>query len=227
MRSNRVLRPAVRVVRKALQRGLRVNLLTPEHGLEVDRVLSRAFTPTISSYAVYTRDCDDDDLVRIREALLELELDDGRPALDGWGHWRLYGGPCASWRRSSTRRIGVRRPSKFEARMSSMPDGVRGAHQRTDRDVGRPQVPRWSSIGIFMDLCPTCSDDGAPTPTEPTSHALEAFRSDSIGQNGPRGRYEVDPATRNRSSPSSAKTRDLGYSSRSPPRVDLAPERVP
>ena len=49
LRSIPPLRASARVLKRLLRRTLNVELLTPRHALDVDRVLSRAFTPTIAS----------------------------------------------------------------------------------------------------------------------------------------------------------------------------------
>jgi predicted AlkP superfamily phosphohydrolase/phosphomutase len=161
LRSNPVLRPSVRLVKRALRRGLRVELVTPEQGLEVDRVLSRAFTPTVASYAVYTRECDESDRGRIRQALARLRLDDGRPAFDGiWTFDELYGreplppAPTFVYAPSVGVRPSIRVASPFVQRARSH---GRGAHQRdgiillAGSDVAPGEIGR----PALYDLCPT------------------------------------------------------------------------
>jgi predicted AlkP superfamily phosphohydrolase/phosphomutase len=157
----RVTRSAARAARTAFQRIFHVDLLTPEHGFDADRVLSRAFTPTVSSYAVYTHGCDAAELAQVREALAGLELDDGRPALDGiWTLEELYGqdpappaptfffAPALGVRPA----IDVGRPFVERARVRG-----RGAHQRdgivlmAGPDVRPTELQRPS----LMDICPT------------------------------------------------------------------------
>ena len=134
LRSYPVLRPSVSLVKRALRRGLRVELVTPERGLEVDRVLSRAFTPTVASYAVYTRECGDSERERIRQALAALRLEDGRPAFDGiWTFEELYGqeppppAPTFVYAPSVGVRPSIRVASPFVQRVRAQ---GRGAHQR-------------------------------------------------------------------------------------------------
>lgn len=79
-RSNPVLRPFASVAKRAVRKGLGVELTRAWHS--VDRATSQAFCPTDASFAVYTRDCSEDDVRRIREALLAVRLRDGRPAID-------------------------------------------------------------------------------------------------------------------------------------------------
>ena len=183
LRSNGVARRIARASRGTLQRRFGINVLTPERGLEVDRVVSRAFTPTISSYAIYTRDCDADDLERIREGVLDLTLDDGRAAFDGmWTLDELYGSdpappaptyfyaPAVGVRPS----VDVRHPFVERA-----PDPGRGAHQRDGMvmlcgpDVATRELDRPS----LMDLCPTLLwAMDAPTPRGADGRVLfEAF----------------------------------------------------
>ena len=183
LRSNRIARSTARMARRTLHRTLGINLVTPERGLEVDRVVSRAFTPTVSSYAIYTRDCDAADLARIRDGILELELDDGRSAFDGmWTLEELYGSnpappaptffyaPALGVRPS----VDVRSPFVEPASQHG-----RGAHQRdgivmlcgpdvTQRELNRPSL---------MDLCPTLLwAMDAPTPAGADGRILfEAF----------------------------------------------------
>jgi len=209
-------------VRKALERGLRVNLVTPEHGLEVDRVLSRAFTPTISSYAVYTRDCDADDRERIRDALLDLRLDDGRPAFDGmWTLEELYGSdpapPAPTFFYAPARgvrpSVDVRKPFVQHA-----PAHGRGAHQRDGIVMlGGPEVtPSELDRPSLMDICPTLLwAMDAPTPAGADGRTLfEAFRSDAMTGRTAR---EVDAeAEAGRVQPTTSREveqrlRDLGY----------------
>src|SRR5690242_10908834 len=79
-RGHPAIRPLALAAKKVLRRGLDVQLAAPS--LVVDRRSSRAFMPTDASFAVYLRDGDDDDRERIREALLEIKLPDGRAAID-------------------------------------------------------------------------------------------------------------------------------------------------
>ena len=222
LRSRPRLRRAARVFRVALRRGLRVNLVTPARGLEVDRVLSRAFTPTISSYAVYTRDCDEADLERIREALLDLRLEDGRAAFDGmWTLDELYGSdpappaptffyaPALGVRPS----VNVRTPF-----VENAPAHGRGAHQRDGLVMmcGPEIRPQELDRPSLMDLCPTMLwAMDAPTPARADGRILvEAFEPEALARRtmrdvdaeieAARARPEASPEVERR-------LRDLGY----------------
>jgi predicted AlkP superfamily phosphohydrolase/phosphomutase len=134
LRRNQLLRPLVRRVKGVLRSRLNVDLMTPMHAQDADRVLSRAFTPTTASYAVYTRECDESDVERIREALLGLTLDDGRQAVDGvWTFEELYGrerpadAPTLLFAPASGVRPSVAVRSPYCERA---PEQGRGAHQR-------------------------------------------------------------------------------------------------
>jgi hypothetical protein len=136
-------------------------VVTPQHGSTVDRVLSRAFTPTTASYAVYTRDCSDTELEAIRDGMLAMRLEDGRAAFDGvWTFEELYGRPVpeggptflfapATGVRPSTH---VRTPAVERA-----PEAGRGAHQRDGIVLlGGPDVEhRDLGVAALYDVTPT------------------------------------------------------------------------
>lgn len=222
LRSNRVARSTARLVRRALQRTLGVELVTPARGLEVDRVVSRAFTPTISSYAIYTRDCDAADLQRVREGLLGLRLDDGRPAFDGmWTLEELYGSnpapPAPTFFYAPA--LGVRPSVDVRSPfVEPAPHHGRGAHQRdglvmfsgpdvTTRELNRPSL---------MDLCPTLLwTMDAPTPAGADGRIVfEAFDPKATADRVIR---EVDVDVEASAAPSVSspeveqRLRDLGY----------------
>src|SRR5206468_537596 len=89
-RMNPLVRPAALLVKRALRRGLGVQVTRASYA--VDRAASRAFSPTDASFAVYTRDLDSADVQRIREALLAVRLPDGRAAIEEvWSPEELYG----------------------------------------------------------------------------------------------------------------------------------------
>jgi predicted AlkP superfamily phosphohydrolase/phosphomutase len=89
-RSNPLIRPGALLMKRMLRDGLGIQLARAAH--QVDRVSSRAYCPTDASFAIYTRDLDDGDVGRIREALLSVRLPDGRPAVDNvWTPMELYG----------------------------------------------------------------------------------------------------------------------------------------
>ena len=88
------LRPAASALRSSLKSRLDVELVTPRRAVEVDRLRSRAFTPTVASYAVHG-ELDDAEVGRVKQALASLRLPDGRPAVDDvWTHAELYGRPA-------------------------------------------------------------------------------------------------------------------------------------
>jgi predicted AlkP superfamily phosphohydrolase/phosphomutase len=132
-RTNPVIRQAALLAKRALRRSLGVELTRAMH--RVDRAASRAFSPTDASFAVYTRGCDDDDIERIREALLAVSLRDGRDALDSvWTVEELYGrpsdpsGPTFLFAPSE----GVRPSATIKDRIVDLPrDSARGCHQRS------------------------------------------------------------------------------------------------
>lgn len=89
-RTNRVIRPLAVRLKRALRRGLDVELTRTSYA--IDRAASRAFSPTDASFAVYARGVDNGDVRRIREALLAVRLPDGRPAIETVGTpEELYG----------------------------------------------------------------------------------------------------------------------------------------
>jgi predicted AlkP superfamily phosphohydrolase/phosphomutase len=186
LRSVPLLARGVRATKKLLQRHLGVDLLTPRRGFDVDRVLSRAFSPTVASYSVYTRECDEDEIARIARALAGLQLDDGRPAFEGiWTPEELYGrslsglAPSLIFAPSPGVRpsIAVREPVVERAG-----ERGRGAHQRDGiivlagpeiaaRDLGR--------VSLY-DVAPTLLwAMGAGIPAGVDGRVLfEAFRDD-------------------------------------------------
>jgi predicted AlkP superfamily phosphohydrolase/phosphomutase len=88
--SNRLVGPLARLTRRALLRGLGIAVTRPTH--EVDHAASRAFSPTQTSCAIYARDCTDEEVEGIRDAILSVRLPDGRAAVDGvWTLEELYG----------------------------------------------------------------------------------------------------------------------------------------
>ena len=79
-RLNPVIRPAAVRLKRAMRRGLGVEVTRTSYA--IDRAGSRAFSPTDASFAIYARDADGGDLQRIRDALLGVSLPDGRPAIE-------------------------------------------------------------------------------------------------------------------------------------------------
>lgn len=178
-----LLRRVVRGSSRALRRRLGIDVVTPLRGLEVDRARSRVFSPTVASYAIYARDCSAAELRDVADALLQVHLDDGRPAFeDVWTPEELYGrslpdGPSLVFAPSPGVRpsITVRQPV-----VETVTERGRGAHQRDGilllsgqetvaRDLGR--------ISIY-DVAPTLLwAMGAAVPAGGDGRVLfEAFR---------------------------------------------------
>ena len=126
------LRPVASAIRSALRARLDVELMTPRRAAEVDRLRSRAYSPTVASYAIYG-DLDVE-VAEVKDALTALRLPDGRRAVDGvWTCDELYGRTALS--ESPTLLFspanGVRPSTSAElpsVRPVSRPG--RGAHQR-------------------------------------------------------------------------------------------------
>jgi predicted AlkP superfamily phosphohydrolase/phosphomutase len=177
---------SVRATKRLLRRRFGVDLLTPRRGFDVDRVLSRAFSPTVASYAVYTRDCDAEEVARIAQALADVQLDDGRPAFEGvWTPEELYGrslpgfGPSLVFAPSPGVRpsITVREPVVQRVR-----EHGRGAHQRDGIILlAGPEIAAGGlgRVSIY-DVAPTLLwAMGAGIPTGVDGRVLfEAFRDD-------------------------------------------------
>ena len=222
LRSNRTARGAARLTRMALRRAFGIELVTPQRGLDVDRVLSRAFTPTIASYAVYTRDCDGNDLQRVRRELAALRLDDGRPAFDGiWSLPELYGRDPAPPAPSLVfaPAVGVRPSVNIRAPVvERVRSHGRGAHQRDgvvflDGPGVQPgELPRTA----LYDLCPTLMwYMDAAVPADADGRVLfEAFTDDAVST---RDLRETADVARTREIEIAAsveveqRLRDLGY----------------
>ena len=180
LRRSPALRGAARGARSALAR-FGVDLVTPAAGDDVDRTASRAFTPTVASYAIYADDSVD--LAAICDRLREVRLDDGRAAFDGvWTFEELYGhprpedGPAIVYAPAVGMRpsIAARTPVVSRAR-----EVGRGAHQRDGMllmggaGVVRTELDR----PVLYDLCPTLLwAMDAPTPADADGRVLfEAF----------------------------------------------------
>ena len=89
-RTNRRIRPALLTTKRALGRRLHVDLRAASFA--VDTAASRAFSPTDSSFAIYTHNCSAEDVTRIRADLLAVRLPDGSSAIDSvWTAQELYG----------------------------------------------------------------------------------------------------------------------------------------
>jgi predicted AlkP superfamily phosphohydrolase/phosphomutase len=160
LRRHRTLRTLARVVRRSLMRSLKIDLVTPARGLDVDRILSRAFVPTVASYAVHARGCDERELRRIRTALLELRLDDSRPALEGiWTFEELYGrtAPPGAPAFVFAPSLGVRPSINVHwPAVTRAGDPGRGAHQRDGiLLLAGPGVRPGPLDATLYDLAPT------------------------------------------------------------------------
>jgi predicted AlkP superfamily phosphohydrolase/phosphomutase len=131
-RHNRLVRPAAMLFKRALLRGLGVELTRASRS--VDLTQSAAFSPTDASFAVYARNGASERLDEIREALLSVELDDGRRAVDGvWTPEELYGRQMgeASPSLLFSPALGVRPSALIKDSVVSPPRAPgRGCHQR-------------------------------------------------------------------------------------------------
>jgi predicted AlkP superfamily phosphohydrolase/phosphomutase len=185
-RTNPVIRQAALVAKRTLGRSLGVELTRGMH--RVDRLASRAFSPTDASFAVYTRDCDGDDIERLRDALLAVSLRDGTRALDSvWTVEELYGrpsdpsGPTLLFSPAE----GVRPSATIKDQIVDLPrDPARGCHQRdgilllAGPDVRACELPSQS----IMDLAPTLLwAMGESIPADADGRPLfEAFEQDFV-----------------------------------------------
>jgi predicted AlkP superfamily phosphohydrolase/phosphomutase len=89
----RALRPLAAIAKRALRRGLDVQLTGGAIG-SVDRTASPAFCPTDASFAIHAPGLELDGLAAIRDALLGVELPDGDRAVEAvYTHEELYGRP--------------------------------------------------------------------------------------------------------------------------------------
>jgi hypothetical protein len=160
LRKSPLLRPAVRAAKGALRRR-GVDLVTPQQGQTVDRVLSRAFSPTTASYAIYTRECTDAELEAIRDRLLALRLEDGRAAFDGiWTFEELYGHPVPAGGPTFlfAPALGVRPSTHVRLpAIERAPEQGRGAHQRDGFVMlGGPHVQHCDlGTAALYDVTPT------------------------------------------------------------------------
>jgi predicted AlkP superfamily phosphohydrolase/phosphomutase len=197
-RSNPLVQSAAVLTKSALRRSLGIELTRAMH--LIDRKASRAFSPTDASFAVYTRDCDGDDVARIREALLAVRLDDGRRALDDvwsveelYGHPFVPGGPTLLFSPAN----GVAPLASIKDRVVDLPRGPgRGCHQRdgvvliTGDSVRAAELPA-SSI---VDIAPTllwAMGKGVPQGADGRP-LFEAFEGDFVDAH-PVTEAESDP----------------------------------
>jgi predicted AlkP superfamily phosphohydrolase/phosphomutase len=131
-RFNPLLRPAALLTNRALRRGLRVELSAALRELDIAR--SAAFCPTDTSFAIYTNPHREVDVDALRDALLDLRLDDGTPALEAvWSPEELFGAtptghaPALFFEPAQ----GVRPSSSVKDRAIDRPAGRGiGCHQR-------------------------------------------------------------------------------------------------
>lgn len=183
LRRNPYLRPLVRRAKGLMQRRLHVELVTPQQGQDVDRLLSHAFTPTTASYAVYTRDLDEAEVGRIRERLEALELPDGRPAFEGvWTFEELYareappGAPTLLFAPTSGVRPSVHARTPY---VEPAAEAGRGAHQRDGMLLlGGPHVAAQDLGRVSLhDVAPTLAwAMGSAVPADADGRILfEAF----------------------------------------------------
>jgi predicted AlkP superfamily phosphohydrolase/phosphomutase len=197
-RSNPLVRSAAVLVKNLLHRGFGVEVARA--ALLVDRKASRAFCPTDASFAIYTRDCDADDIERIRERLLAVTLDDGRRALDDvWSVEELYGqpyvpgGPMLLFSPAT----GVRPSATIKDRIVDLPRGSgRGCHQRdgimlfTGGSIRAGELPTAS----IVDIAPTllwAMGEGVPHRADGRP-LFEAFEGDFVDAH-PLTEVESDP----------------------------------
>jgi predicted AlkP superfamily phosphohydrolase/phosphomutase len=158
-RMNPLVRPLALVVKRALKRGAGIEVAVATQA--VDRRSSAAFCPTDASFAVYARDCSDDDVERIREALLEIRLDDGRAAIDDvWTPEELYGRPPGGYGPALVfaPALGVRPSASLRDTVVGPPRSPgRGCHQRDGILIlAGPNVPAAElSRASLYDLAPT------------------------------------------------------------------------
>jgi predicted AlkP superfamily phosphohydrolase/phosphomutase len=152
LRSNRLIRPGALLVKRALRRGLGVEVTQLTQ--RVDRASSRAYCPTDASFSVYTRDIAPAELDRIRDALLSTELPDGRRAVENvWTPEELYGRrhgfaptlffePAHGVRPSATIKDDVVGPARAPGRGCHQRDGIvmfAGPETRA-ADLGRSSI---------------------------------------------------------------------------------------
>lgn len=181
-RSNPLVRPGARMVKRALRQSLGIELTRAAY--RVDRASSKAFCPTDASFAIYTRDTTEADLDRIREALLAVRLPDGRNAIEGlWTPEDLYGrtiGPAPTFLFEPAH--GVRPSATLkESAVSAAKASGTGCHQRdgilmlAGPDVQAGDLGRTA----IYDVAPTLLwAMGAGIPTEIDGRVLfEAFNS--------------------------------------------------
>jgi predicted AlkP superfamily phosphohydrolase/phosphomutase len=183
LRKSRLLRPLAQPAKRLLRKQFNVQMAASSQ--VVDRSTSRAFSPTDASFAVYMRDHSESDIAKVRDALLAVELPDGRKAIDEvWTAEEVYGrtdpsGPTLLFSPA----LGVRPSTAVRDRVvdGAVADG-RGCHQRDgiimmagpnvcNVDIGRASI---------YDLAPTLLwSMGAGIPMDGDGRVLfEAFDPD-------------------------------------------------
>ena len=185
---DRVLRPAAAATRGWLRRGLNVELVTPRRAVEVDRIRSKAFSPTVASYAIHG-ELDVAEQSEVKRALLAVRLPDGSAAVDGaWTFEELYGRPHlpGSPVILFAPATGVRPSTDVEGpvlREVSRPG--RGAHQRDGIIMIAGDGVRAGSIGrvSLYDVAPTLARAMGSAPLDGGDGRVlyEAFELDALG----------------------------------------------
>jgi predicted AlkP superfamily phosphohydrolase/phosphomutase len=145
-RTSAAVRPLALATKSAARDLLGVQLASPSYG--VDAVRSAAFSPTDASCAVHVRDQERVDLGEIEEALRDLTLPDGRPAVD------------EVW---ETRELWGREPGPDEPALLFAPArGVRPSAAVKDQPIDFPPIRGHGCHdrdGILVVAGPACSEE--------------------------------------------------------------------
>jgi len=156
-RNERMWRLGLAAKRALARRGLSVTAASPH----VDRLGSRAFSPTDASFAVYVNHLVDDDIERAREALLAVQLDDGRQAIEGvWTMEELFGRPRSGDLEPAlffSPAVGVRPSAALKRPIVRYRTEGRGCHQRDGIAIlhGGPVAAGSLEPASICDLAPT------------------------------------------------------------------------
>jgi predicted AlkP superfamily phosphohydrolase/phosphomutase len=156
-RNERMWRLGLAAKRALARRGLSVTAASPH----VDRLGSRAFSPTDASFAVYVNHPVDDDLERAREALLGIQLEDGRQAIEGvWTMEELFGHARTGDLEPAlffSPALGVRPSSALKRPILRYRTEGRGTHQRDGIAIlhGGPVAAGALEPASICDLAPT------------------------------------------------------------------------